>query len=273
MKKILVPTEFSAHASQIFLYALELAKTHKASITLLHAFHGSFNPKTSWNEMGNMCMENLYDFVAEHQTAPYKNIVINCEVMMGEPTEAILKTVEEEEIDCIVMGMKGKTNALEGLFGGIAQTIVNKVNIPVLFIPATMQYRPIESIAYGFDFTLVDLIETRQLINFFQNKKLKVTCIHFDQEEEDWFNIDDEMAFLEDMFKHHPDYKNFQFDTITGNFKKDIQEYLLENKKDLLVLVSHSKSKLAQWLLPNNASYLTGKISVPLLVLKEQQLM
>ncbi len=66
MKNILVPTEFSAHANQVFLYALSLAKQQKAKITLLHAYHIPINPNSSMEDIGIDTLTLLQEFVDTH---------------------------------------------------------------------------------------------------------------------------------------------------------------------------------------------------------------
>jgi len=158
MKKILFPTEFSAHAVDIFQYALHLAKVNKASITLLHAFNVPLNPKEGINELGNQNLEALQEFAAEYTPKEYKSVQIDCIAEMGFPADAILSLSQDEDIDLVVMGMKGKTNVLEAFFGSVTLDVVSRIETPVFLVPSTNRFKQIERIAFATDLKMSDLI-------------------------------------------------------------------------------------------------------------------
>lgn len=53
---------------------------------------------------------------------------------MGTPFEEILHTAEEEKVDIIVMGNKGKSNLARTLFGSQAEKVFRHSHIPVFSI-------------------------------------------------------------------------------------------------------------------------------------------
>ena len=54
------------------------------------------------------------------------------ETKEGHPADEILKTIEEEGVDLVVMGTAGKTGINRFLLGSVAQNVVRSGSCPVL---------------------------------------------------------------------------------------------------------------------------------------------
>ncbi len=270
MKKILFPTEFSAHASQVFHYALELAKFHKASVTLLHAYHVPLNPELSFNDIANNAMKQLEDFAIDNTPKSYQSVPIHCISEMGSATDVILKVEEEEEMDCIVMGMKGKSNAIEAFFGSITLDVVSKTEKPVFLIPSTKRFKTIEKIAFAFGLKLNDLVRLKEINDILGKFKASIDLVHFDEGDENLFQTEDTIDFIEDLFKYHPKYNEITFSTTDGKFKNEIHSYLAENNIDLLITQSHLRNWKFRFVEPSQSNQIARKINIPMLILKSE---
>ncbi|MGB3210637.1 MAG: universal stress protein [Desulforhopalus sp.] len=55
-------------------------------------------------------------------------------VRVGVPFEEILKTIEEEQVDLVVMGKKGKSNFPTTLFGSTAEKLFKYAKIPIVSV-------------------------------------------------------------------------------------------------------------------------------------------
>ena len=207
MKKILFPTEFSPQAGQSFKYALELAKKNKASITLLHTYHVPINPEMSMNDMANTSMQELMTFATENMPKEYEKVELHYIADMGAAADVILSVAEDEEMDLIVMSMKGKTNAVAAYFGSITLDVVSRTKKPVLLVPSVNRYKPIEKMAFAFDLKMKDLLYLTHAQPFLGKLKAGITCVHFDENETP-FQAAQTIDMLRDLFKHHPLFKN-----------------------------------------------------------------
>ncbi len=167
--------------------------------------------------------------------------------------------------------MKGKTNALEAYFGNVSLDVVSRTDLPVLLVPSTNRFKPLEKIVYAFDLKMQDLIHIKQIHQLFNNTKAKITCVHIEEKEDNFYPIDT-FAFLRDLFKHHPKYKNISFFSIAGKFEEDIQEYVIANDIDLLVTQSHKRNWKFRFMEPSSSNKIARKINIPMLIIKEQNL-
>jgi nucleotide-binding universal stress UspA family protein len=54
----------------------------------------------------------------------------------GSPADAILKTIEKEDIDLVVMGTSGKHGLDRFLLGSVTEKVVRSAKVPVLAVHA-----------------------------------------------------------------------------------------------------------------------------------------
>ena len=269
MKKILFPTEFSAHAGQVFLYALDIAKKQKASVTLMHAYRVPINPSTSMKEVGNQAMQELEDFADSNIPKEYQDVPVHFIAEMGFPAEAILKVSEEEEMDLIVMGMKGKTNKLESYFGSVALDVTNQTDRSVFLVPTTNRFKPIKEIAYAFDFKMADLLGLQRVNELLGRMKASITCIHFNEDKSRKGKVRKMTAFLIDLFDNHLVYNSISFFNKEGVFEEGIQDYITKTGTDLLITQTHTRNWKFRFVDPGSSDKIARKINIPMLVLKE----
>jgi len=60
---------------------------------------------------------------------------IQTKVAIGYPAEAILKSADENQMDAIVIGSKGRTGLSKILLGSVAEKVVRNSKIPVVVVP------------------------------------------------------------------------------------------------------------------------------------------
>jgi nucleotide-binding universal stress UspA family protein len=63
-----------------------------------------------------------------------KDIKLIKEIKEGSPADIILKTVEDEGVDLIVMGTSGKHGLDRFLLGSVTEKVVRSANCPVLAV-------------------------------------------------------------------------------------------------------------------------------------------
>ena len=140
IKKILFPTDFSEAAEKAFEYALFLARSHQAELTLLHVvdqLHGfthyeilALTPMEIVEKTVKRAHENLQVMVRRA-----KDTVTATEtVREGKTWDVICKTATEENADIIVMASQGRTGLSHALIGSVAETVVRHANVPVLVV-------------------------------------------------------------------------------------------------------------------------------------------
>lgn len=145
---ILLPTDFSKNAWQAVQYALELYKNDICNFYILNAFNSKDHflenlmisePDKSKHEVAKLKSEtelsNLFDrlLVSDNGNPKHHYKTIST---FNNPLEAIKNAVEENDIEMIIMGTKGKTQSDKVVYGSNAITVMEKVrNCPIIVVP------------------------------------------------------------------------------------------------------------------------------------------
>ena len=270
MKKILFPTEFADHAPEVLRYASELAYFFKAKLIVMHAF-GKPEIRTTdsatLEKKANTATDFMLEFVKENLLETHqKEIKIDYVVQVGFPAEAILHLAIEEEIDLIVMGNTGKTNAIGTIFGSTAQEVLTKANCPVLAVPAEAKFSDIDNIVYTTNFEFRDLEGINYLKKWSKAFLAAIHCVHVIENDEDQASAIRGMNILHETYKGH---KKVHFDMVEGDFKEKIERFVKTKKADILAMMAHKRNFLSRILASSKVKGVSKRIPVPLLVIKD----
>jgi nucleotide-binding universal stress UspA family protein len=141
IKRILYPSDFSGCSFQVLPYVRSVATKYDAAIYLLyvarnlHLYTSGRKQHRSSHTliektlkelelmMGKFCDEHLLDCPNFRRR-----------VAVGDPGKEIVKTVEKENIDLVVMGTHGRRGLEHTLFGTVAKYVVMHSKAPVLVI-------------------------------------------------------------------------------------------------------------------------------------------
>jgi nucleotide-binding universal stress UspA family protein len=140
IRKILVPTDFSAHADEAFRAAYTLAQAVGAEMILFHIARppavvvegGRFlaNP-------GKAEAVNLWDRFQELQPKNPRVRVQHEVIVADRPGPAhILDLLDRLGCDLIVMGTHGHTWLRHRLFGSVTEEVVRRARCPVMVVKA-----------------------------------------------------------------------------------------------------------------------------------------
>ncbi|MBI1821190.1 MAG: universal stress protein [Nitrospirae bacterium] len=138
IKKILVPTDFSAYSEAAKNYALGLAKVFRSKLFLLHV-QESIDYFEEWE------VSPLYDpyelkkkflEMIDKEVEIFKTDGIDAEglCIAGVPSLEIIKAAKKYEIDLIVMGTHGRKGIPLLLLGSTAERVIQQAEPPVLTI-------------------------------------------------------------------------------------------------------------------------------------------
>lgn len=140
--RILVPIDFSPHASAALTLAIELAKTNDATLQLVHVY--DFIPYTLPEGMfmydGSLTArfrEELSKRLAQSKETALQAGVKHVETSLGEgrPYTEIVKLAAESHADLIVMGTHGRSGLAHTFVGSVAERVVRKAPCPVIAVP------------------------------------------------------------------------------------------------------------------------------------------
>ncbi len=149
LQRILVPTDFSEHSLTGLPYAASIASRFAASVVLLHVAEniprrGRERASPSEATLRQQTERDSLQSLLEAQTR--HGIACTPLVRIGAPAEEILRCVEEERIDLVVMATHGRTGVRHMLMGSVAETVVRRSPVPVLTVkPPAMRDSVIRS--------------------------------------------------------------------------------------------------------------------------------
>lgn len=152
IKRILCPTDFSEPALEALQVAGELAQQLSATLLVANVVPKipvpnppiirretpAFDVNTYVLELTEAAKEGLRRLVDEHvpQVSPVEFVVSS-----GEPDLEIVRIAEEEDIDLIVIAIRGQRGWKRFLIGSVAEKVVRLAIRPVLVIHGPQQER------------------------------------------------------------------------------------------------------------------------------------
>ncbi|MDH3763371.1 MAG: universal stress protein [Gammaproteobacteria bacterium] len=163
--KILCPTDGSDHAYKALDLAIDMAKRYDAELVILHVPHGSENiealrrfaeieglaphvnkeidrlesmdyrisvaTESAFQDSGispRVLIDVGHHIIKQAKRHAERNGVENINTLLegGDPADRILKCIDSEKIDCVIMGSRG-LNDLKGLFlGSVSHKVANR---------------------------------------------------------------------------------------------------------------------------------------------------
>jgi universal stress protein A len=138
IQHLLVPFDFSPYAEQALAYAIGLAQTLQARLTLLHV-----RDTMSWGVAQAEAMippsvrQELETSIAEEMEEPLARVHQaglqgKTAIAQGVPFQTIIETARDNDVDLIVMGTHGRTGLTHVLMGSVAEKVVRLAPCPVL---------------------------------------------------------------------------------------------------------------------------------------------
>jgi nucleotide-binding universal stress UspA family protein len=145
IKRILVPTDFSAHADEAFRVAHTLARATGAEVVVFHAAR----PPAVVTEGGSLLAEpgqkptNLWERFREFQSGDPRIRVEHRVIVADRPGAThILEILDKLGCDLIVMGTHGRRGLRHLLFGSLTEDVVRRARCPVMVVKAPPQAAP-----------------------------------------------------------------------------------------------------------------------------------
>lgn len=171
MKRILVPTDFSAHSTNACHYAAALAKVTGAKMRLVHVIpqpsavgvtpdapyaaplEDYFYFLEKLEGQDKLAFESLYQ---ELKAQEADGVEVEYAILHGEPVTELEVVCENYQPDLVVVGVKPRSEAYRFFIGSVASRLINHVNAPLLAIPPYAKFDPIEHCIFASDYDIID---------------------------------------------------------------------------------------------------------------------
>jgi nucleotide-binding universal stress UspA family protein len=139
--KILVPTDFSTYSDKALQQALDIAVQYKAKVFVLHVIP-TIAPyaidyavsvdamRAAEQQAQDTSSEGMKNELSKYSQV--KEVEVHAMVLVGMPSETILKVAEEQGVDLIVIASLGRSGIAKYLIGSVARNILKGATCPVL---------------------------------------------------------------------------------------------------------------------------------------------
>lgn len=142
IERILWPTDFSENASQALPLVTSLAQQYGAEIHILYVMkdypafgvhYGDYDPKE--RETMQQMEKELADKRLDDICTKFLNAcpLYFRHVSVGEPANVILKFVQENDIDLVVITSRGSESHFD--FGSVADRVIKCTTVPIITVP------------------------------------------------------------------------------------------------------------------------------------------
>lgn len=222
--KIILSTDFSDENKVLLPYAIDFLKDAGGEIIIFHAYNDNiFVGSNSYP--GNMDTDNYFtteilielekrsQLIMKEKTQYLidminmegaNNIMVRPILVSGDPEEELIELSKKENPDLILMGTRGK-GGKRFLEGSLVKSVMNKCDVPMLFIPSGYNWRESKEVVYATDLSEYDIITLDRIFNILRPYKPHIHVIHFvedpDSQKEAVKMEELEQAFLQKDFE------------------------------------------------------------------------
>jgi nucleotide-binding universal stress UspA family protein len=298
-KKILVPLDGSKLAEESLDYAIWLAQKSNAELIITHVYRGKLSYQSHY--LKRMAKDISY---RSHKLLNNQSeLHVGIEVLVGDPATEILKYVDDNQIDLIVMSTHGHSGIRHWLLGSVADRVVHHSNRPVrLFKPFDNKSAEVTE----YDKTIVVLLDGSELaeqilpyaayhasLNEGELVLLSVceppeiipaATYHLIPEQypprrpvqwEKYVSEETERRekacriYLEQNLEtHHKNKFKVRYEYRLGDAAEEIARYLETNPASLVAMTTRGRSGLARWVFGSVAEKVLSTSKSPLLIMR-----
>ncbi|WP_025743240.1 universal stress protein [Aquimarina pacifica] len=278
-KKILLPTDFSKNAWNAISYAIELYKNEVCDFYLLNAFQASgyamesmmvpepgekiFDKAKAVSEKG--LSKTLERISMKEENTKHKFFAVS---KFNNLLDAIKDIVDKMDIEMIIMGTKGATNASSIIYGSNAILVMEKErNCPVLAIPGEITYQEPKEIVFPTDFkTRIKRRELHYLIELARISNAAIRILHISEGDA----LSKEQEANKKLLKEYFDSLQYTFHTLHNiGVKEGLNAFVESRESDMITFINKKHSFFGSILSQPMVKNLGNHAKVPVLALHD----
>ena len=261
-------------------YALKLFKDVECTFYLLHTYTPAiYQPEYTLGYPGQIGLGDAYQAEAimqlEELQATLKTQFNNpkhkfmLHAAFNTFVEEVLKMVENEEVDLIIMGTKGATGAKEILIGTHTVHLIKKTTCPVIAIPSGFEYEIPKEILFPTDYEVAyEKEQLQELIDIAEKHISSIEVVHvssgYDLSEEQLENqkkLNYLLAKTAHLFHDLP---------IQGVIEA-INNFQLKKRMNLLVMIRNKHTFFERLFIEPIIKKIGFHVSIPFMVIPHTQ--
>lgn len=276
MKKILVPTDFSDYADNAVKYALDIAKTMKATIHLCHAMAmPELSPMAGmviWpveddekiKENSDVLLQKYVDNISKKNDIS----MITYSSETGPVQQMVDNLSDKLHIDIVIMGMAGAGKLAHFVLGSNSLEVMKKSKVPVILVPKNAVFTDLQKIAFATDLAESDLNAIQKVAHLFHifNTDILLTHVSDKKQDKHQTEIDD---FINDVICKI-NYSRIYFRNIDQDDVDKGLSWITKNGHIAMLAMVHKKMHFLKRILKgSHTKNLANQIEIPLLILPE----
>jgi nucleotide-binding universal stress UspA family protein len=289
MKTILVLTDFSDHAKHAAEYAFKLAKKIKANVLLCNTFLVpaeipmaglSVWPQDEYgilSEGSAAELDQLKEYLqtqtdAEPDTSGFYPHITTSSTS-GSIGEMVKELSSRADIQLVVAGTHDKAGLNDLLLGNNADKIIDHLNFPLLLVPPSAAYQPLNKIAFAADLVNVSRDEDAlyQLVKLARLLNAEILVTHIYNEKNNKLDFEKQIKALLTNISNKADYTNIYSRILDDENPEKGLNWICENGHiDMLAMVYQHHSFFEKLFTTSHTQKMARHIAIPLLVLPNQ---
>ncbi len=267
MDKILIPTDFSENAARAVAYVTALYAEKPASFILVHIQNTDLT-----NENESDSIHDIKKITQNLERCKSKFTDKNHQVMSifrtGSFIENIRNIVETQGINLIAMGTKGMNNSTKMPIGTNTQSVITKVQCPVMVVPNATEFSPIHEVVFPTDLYLRCSSKTMEpLIKILANNK---SILHIVYRASEKTTLSKTQKLNKEYLQNFHSQIGVKLHKIsTANLRDELENYISKHETQLITMSAKSLNFI-QLLLSKSSSKADSYIrKTPFLFLRE----
>ncbi|MCJ8163354.1 universal stress protein [Pontibacter sp. E15-1] len=276
MKRILVPTDFSEQAHYAFEVAVAIARRTGAAIKLLHVIEtpamSDFSATGDVIRPGNLQQVYVLQLLETTKgqmkqlaaSVKHEGVDVVQEVDVDKPISKIRRTIQQDNVDLVVMGSKGSSGLDEFLLGSNTEKVVRTAECPVLTVKHRHLHFDVREIVVASDFKR-EISHAMARFKHFQQlfgARLHLVYINTPGAFESSGNLH---LKLEEIAKKNmlQNYTTNVYDDVLE--EEGIMHFAQDIRADLIMLATHGRTGFSHLLSGSIAEDLVNHTRIPVL--------
>ncbi len=275
MRTILVPTDFSAIATNALHYAIEMANTIKANLMLLHVYQVPVSytdapiVMVSVDELRHAAekrMEQLKEMVRKIVRPEQK---VYTETRLGNITDELESICEKIKPFAVVMGTKGASAFERVVFGSNTLSAIRHLHVPVICVPPGKTFgKGIKKIGFACDCKeVVATTPTRIIRDLVKNFDAEPHVLNVNTDGKREEEKPEQTVLLETLLSDlHPEYHFLEHTDI----EDAINEFAEKNNLDLVISIPKQHKLVEKIFRKSSTRQLVYESHVPVMCIHEE---
>ncbi|WP_339624730.1 universal stress protein [uncultured Winogradskyella sp.] len=280
MKNILLPTDFSENSWNAIKYAIRFFETKECNFYVLHVSRLTNISSNNTFILDQNVVDELYITPAKQKLRTvlkqisqaalnFKHHKFYTLTDYGFFIDSIRKTVEEKDIDCIVMGTKGASGLEKIILGTNTADVITKVKCNVLAVPENAKFVRLNEMAFPTDFSLSHNLQVLQpVLDILNQYNASLSILHISKKK---VSLNTEQKKNKELLEEYFMRNHFTFSYLINKKVEDaIQCFVQSRAIDMICMVAKNLNYFQQIFFHSKVKDISYHTDIPFLVVHEK---